>query len=148
MADINRLDDAGGNPDQESPIEIAERGAPLWLGADGTVAFSLDRAVYSRTAVLATAYQLSDKHAVLLDSEGDSRWALFVIGTKEATRRELVARVLAELADQALRERLEGQFGDIRTLIVAQAFAEGDLLEADEPSSINRGDSHPARKGR
>jgi len=35
-----------------------------------------------------------------------------------------------ELIDQRLRERLEQQFGDVRTLIVAQAFAEGNLLDA------------------
>ena len=48
--------------------------------------------------------------------------------------------------EPSVRERLERQFGDVRTLIVAQAFAEGNLLDAagadedyvEDPSGIGR----------
>ena len=60
--------------------------------------------------------------------------------------RQLTGDFLNELLDQALRERLEAEFGPVRELIVAQAFSEANMLDPvrddgdynDDPLSIGR----------
>ena len=44
----------------------------------------------------------------------------------------LLGEFANELVDQQLRVRLETQFADMRTLIVAQAFSEGNLLDSTQ----------------
>ena len=43
--------------------------------------------------------------------------------------RQLTGDFLNELLDQALRGRLEAEFGPVRELIVAQAFSDANLLD-------------------
>lgn len=102
---------------------------PAWLAGDTTAALSVSNAVYSRKAVLAAAYKLSDRCAVLVDADGESRWVLYIIARSRGDAKSLLKTLVAELVDQALRERLEAEFGAVRTLIVAQAFSEGNLLD-------------------
>ena len=108
---------------------------PGWLGGDGTAGVSISAKVYSRNVVLAAAYKLSDRCAVLVDTDGDDRWVLYLIGQIDDDPRPLIQALANELGDQALRERLESEFGALRTLIVAQAFSEGNLLDPDEDAS-------------
>ncbi len=87
--------------------------------------------MYSRRAVLAAAYKLSDRCAVLVDADDATRWTLYLLADSSVDAQGLVPALIRELADQALRDQLEAQFGDLRTLIVAQAFSEGNLLDSD-----------------
>jgi His-Xaa-Ser system protein HxsD len=79
--------------------------------------------------VLAAAYKFSDKCVVLVDVESNDRWVLYLISRAAGETQSLLEGLIRELADQALRERLEDEFGSVRTLIVAQAFSEGNLLD-------------------
>lgn len=98
-----------------------------------TVALEIDRDIFSVDAVLRAAYKFTDRCFIFLrhhDTRAE-RW-LAVLKAKPSaasTVDDIAGEFANELIDQRLRERLEQQFGDTRTLIVAQAFAEGNLLE-------------------
>ena len=106
--------------------------APVRLCDDGIIAVEVDRAVFDLDAVLRAAYKFTDRCHVFIQSSGeDSTW-LAVLRPKVATPlMDLAGEFSNELIDQRLRRSLEEQFGNLRTLIVAQAFSEGNLLDAD-----------------
>ena len=135
MADISRRQDVDRDDDSAETVEPCGRPAPVWTIGDSVAAVSVSRRVYPLRAVLAAAYTLSAECTVLVDEDGDARWALYVIARPGRAATSLLARLANELADHALRAQLEEQFGPVRTLLVAQAFAEGNLLgpEDEEP---------------
>ena len=149
MATVDRREDERSHIDKAGSAEDAvvtyDSPAPVWLGRDGTAALSISAELYSRKAVLAAAYKLSDRCAVLVDTDGDKRWMLYLIGQPANDVRPLILALITELGDQALRERLENEFGDLRTLIVAQAFSEGNLLAPHDDEADH--DLHPRRTG-
>ena len=112
-------------------VAQSEANAPARHLHDNMIALEIDRSIYSVDAVLRTAYKFTDRCHLFLqthDTRAD-RW-LVVIRPKAGLIGDDVAGEFSnELIDQRLRERLEQQFGDVRTLIVAQAFAEGNLLD-------------------
>ena len=138
-----REDQCGYGGSLEASDALSARQSPVLIGGAGTAVLSVSREVYSLKAVLAAAYKVSGKFAVLIDSDGPDRWGLFVVG-RETDDAIALAQILSkELGDQALREQLENEFGALRTLIVAQAFSEGNLLDptrdADDFVSDARG---------
>jgi His-Xaa-Ser system protein HxsD len=101
--------------------------------APGTVALEIDRELFSVDTVLRAAYKFTDRCFIYLRTHDarPGRWHA-VLKKKPAVVlpiEDIAGELANELIDQRLRERLEHQFGDVRTLIVAQAFAEGNLLE-------------------
>jgi His-Xaa-Ser system protein HxsD len=127
----------------EETITEANAIVPAWLAGSTVAALSVSRSVYSKRAVLAAAYKLSDRAAVLVDQDGDNRWIVYVIARREGDAKALLPTLIQELGDQALRAELEQQFGDLRTLLVAQAFSEGNLLDPTrddaDPDADDRG---------
>jgi His-Xaa-Ser system protein HxsD len=105
------------------------------FGRDGSrVVIEIDTSIYSRDAVTRASYKFTDQCHILLDSHPTrSGHLLAYLDPKVATTnlQTLYGEFANELLDQQLRERLEAQFGDVRSLIVAQAFAEGNLLDRD-----------------
>lgn len=142
MADIHGRQDSTHHYGPEEavgpPVVV-----PAWVASDTAAALSISRSVYPKRAVLAAAYKLSDRCAVLIDTGGDDRWVLYVVTRPGADARALLPLLIRELGDQALRAQLEHEFGAVRELIVAQAFSEGNLLDPArddiEPSTDARG---------
>lgn len=132
MADVDRRQDIDRDYRHEDPVAAAT--APIVRAAGGLVAISISRALYSKRCVLATAYRVSDRWAVLVDDDGPDRWALYLLGLAPDGASDALTAVVHELTDQAVRERLDDETRDLRTLIVAQAFSEGNLLD---PGSEN-----------
>ncbi len=108
--------------------------SPLIAWAGGAIAVEIDRAVFALDAVLATAYKFSDRLYVFVQSHPDrnDRW-LAVIRSKDpsAEPERLAGEFSNDLVDQQLRVRLNAEFGGLRTVIAAQAFSEGNLLDPD-----------------
>ena len=102
---------------------------------DGSrVVIEIDTSIYSRDAAIRASYKFTDRCHILLDSHPTRPDHLLAyLDPKIATidLQTLYGEFANELLDQQLRERLEAQFGDVRSLIVAQAFAEGNLLDRD-----------------
>jgi His-Xaa-Ser system protein HxsD len=96
------------------------------------LAVPVDLSMYSLDAAMRAAYKLTDRCFVWLerDSASVDRAFVFLVGRTRSTNLVPVALEFQnELLDQQLRCRLEQQFNDVRTLIVAQAFSEGNLID-------------------
>jgi His-Xaa-Ser system protein HxsD len=141
MADVIGREEPNRERRTEDAIVEAFSPVPAAVGSSGTAAVSVSREVYSRKAVLAAAYKLSDRCAVLVDTDGDQRWVLYLLGQEADDSKALLETLIKELADQALRDRLEQEFGAVRTLIVAQAFSEGNLLDPERDDADHHADA-------
>lgn len=132
--------DADRGHDQAEAVTTSSRLPPVVLGERVAACLSVSRAVYSLRALLATAYKFSDRYAVLVDEDGNDRWAMFVVVASPVDLHGAVDELVRELGDQQLRATLEQDFGPMRTLIVAQAFAEGNLLDRGRDAADHNAD--------
>lgn len=97
------------------------------------------------------AYKMTDRVFVYLQRDADDStrlWVYFFSRLARADAKPHALEFFNELTDQQLRVQLEQQFHDVRTLIVAQAFAEGNLLAPDDEHLDYRTDPHDAGKHR
>jgi His-Xaa-Ser system protein HxsD len=112
----------------------ASASSPSIWDAGGHAGLRLDPDIYTVDVALAAGYKFTDRVFVWLQSDPGSGGYIVFLRPKNpqdaANLSALAGEFANELLDQALRERLERQFGSVRTLIVAQAFAEGNLLDA------------------
>ena len=95
------------------------------------VLFEADASVYSADAVLRAAYKLTDRCFVFVFPGEQSQGKLIAALYPKDTGEDLAAiagQFSNELIDQQIREELNREHGHIRAAIVAQAFAEGNLL--------------------
>jgi His-Xaa-Ser system protein HxsD len=130
--------DVGAEHNQEGQVIVDCRPLPAWVVGQTAAAVSVSRTIYSRRGVLAAGYKLSDRCAVLVDEDGADRWVVYLLARPGADVQPLLSSLIRELGDQALRDRLEEQFGAVRTLIVAQAFSEGNLLDPQRDDADHR----------
>jgi His-Xaa-Ser system protein HxsD len=108
---------------------------------DGAIQVVLDLRVYRLIAIQKTAYRLADRVTVVLGviagelaPGGDQLPATlqFKPGTSEAAAREVARQFYQELLDQELREQIADQTNAVRTLILAHAFSNADLIKRGE----------------
>jgi len=117
--------------------------------SEATQALAIDLSVYSLPAVFSTAYKFTDRVFVYLhrdEEKPDSRlWVLLFAKAVNVDITGLVRDFMNELVDQQLRHQLASEFRDVRNLIVAQAFSEGNFLNpADDEADYQ---SDPRRAG-
>jgi His-Xaa-Ser system protein HxsD len=97
------------------------------------VIFVIDETVYSRRAVLRASHWYTDKFFVSISTAKTGTLAVTLRPKKETTDLD---RLVNEFEGVVLDAQLKIEIGDetatIRELIVAKAFAEGDLLD-DSP---------------
>ena len=78
MADVPGRQDTHRIHGEKDAIVEYDGAVPAWI-AGTAAAMSVSRTVYSRKAVLAAAYKLSDRCTVLVDADGDERYlGLFI----------------------------------------------------------------------
>lgn len=122
---------------------------PFAFGLGRIVALEVSVATYSTGAVLRTCYKHSDRLYSYITPAPETTGTLVVsLWTRsgEQVTPEMIGEFCSELNDQELREQLAEKTATIRELIVAQAFAEGNLFspssdEADyeaDPLGITR----------
>lgn len=108
----------------------------LQLG-EAAAAVEIDLSIYSLPAVLRTCYKFTDHYYLFLSREASAPGNVVVtFGSKVTSEpaREFLGDFLNELIDQQIREQLAAEAGPLRELIAAQAFSEGNLLDADQDS--------------
>jgi His-Xaa-Ser system protein HxsD len=117
-----------------------------WRLDQAHVAVPIDLTLFSIDAVMRAAYKFTDRCIVLLRRDDDPNILVaFLAGRSTSTDvSTIVLEFNNELLDQQLRCRLEEQFSDVRTLIVAQAFSEGNLIDPDADDGDYRNDPHGA----
>jgi His-Xaa-Ser system protein HxsD len=105
------------------------------------IAIFLNRAVYDKEAVMASSYALADMFSAYMEIQGENYLlTLKLLKTYHENDLEILKdRFLNELIDQQLRIDLEKRFGPIRELIVKQAFAPLENLEAEVKKLVGRG---------
>jgi len=99
---------------------------------EGRVAIEIDTAIYGLDAILRAGYKFTDRCYVFIDrpAKRSDRVVVFLAHKTDAASLEAdVGEFCNELLDQQVRQSLAREFGGIRTLIVAQAFSEGNLLD-------------------
>lgn len=104
-------------------------------------ALKVDLSIYSIEAVVRAAYKLTDRCYILLDRNETHAIAYFIAKTKADDVAEWVGAFMNELIDQQLRDQLEKRFAPIRTIITAQAFAEGNLLTSERNDADHNDDA-------
>jgi His-Xaa-Ser system protein HxsD len=113
---------------------VTEKGLIAWRLDQAHLAVPVDLTLFSVDAAMRAAYKFSDRCTILLERDGEdpNRLLVFMVGrTASSDVTTLALDFRNELLDQQLRCRLEAQFKDVRTLIVAQAFSEGNLIDPD-----------------
>jgi His-Xaa-Ser system protein HxsD len=101
----------------------------------------VDTSIYTKSCIFRACYKFTEFAYIFLSRAADAPSEIIVQFTEKAgggALREIVGEFSNELIDQSLRESLDERFGPIRNLIVAQAFAEGNLLEKLEKDGICR----------
>jgi His-Xaa-Ser system protein HxsD len=95
------------------------------------VALKVDLSIYAIAALRRTAYKFTDRCYLFLARCEDPGWLMVTFGAKDEQQNlaPLLGEFCNELLDQQIRDDLANEAGTIRDLIVAQAFAEGNLLD-------------------
>ena len=92
----------------------------------------VDTSLHSRRAIFEACYKLTDRAFVTLTRDPANPSLLFVgFRARQGTLDPSIAGSFGnELIDQEIRAALDHEMAPIRDLIVAQAFAEGNLLDS------------------
>lgn len=101
---------------------------------NGEIALVLDLRSYRLSAIKKAAYRLADRFTAVLGSPEHDRVPLalrFKPGIADAAAREAVRQFFQELLDQELREHIAEETGAVRTLILAHAFSNVDLIKRE-----------------
>lgn len=98
---------------------------------ESTTAIQVDTTLYELDAVLRACYRLTDRCYLFLtrDQVADHLVNVSFMSKGSAEISSVIGEFCNDLLDQSLRIALSREFGSIRELIVAQAFAEGNLLD-------------------
>ena len=113
---------------------MAEHQPPPHLGSGDTLSsIEVDEGVFSRDDVLRASYWFTDQYSVEVSRASEGKLAVLFRPKNPPFDRERLERDFRNaLIDARLRTRIAEETAPIRRLIVAKAFAEGELLE-DEP---------------
>lgn len=137
MADSPRSRATGDDPNH-SPLGVTQTPAseecrePSPAFAADQRVLTIDLGIYHVDAVFRTAYRFSDRCVVFLERPTDRQDRLRVTIAPRLSGLDLqktIGDFANDLLDQQLRVVLAHEAGPLRDLIVAQAFAEGNLLE-------------------
>lgn len=98
------------------------------------IRLNLDVSLYSRDAILSTAYIFTDRCYIHLLSYGDKVAQLDFLRKKDDKHdlELLINDFLNQLIDQQLRVRIHNETKDIKKMIVAEAFAPLENISKSE----------------
>ena len=124
------MSDDDGLESPPAPECVLPRGAAVRYD-DGALRLSLATKVYPIEGILRSCYWLTDRCFVYVSpSPGDVTEVTLLSKTGRANdTNQLAWDFLTDLIDQCLRLQINAETRDIRTLIVAQAFADVDLID-------------------
>lgn len=97
---------------------------------------SVDVRVYSLSSILKSAYTFLDKAYIFIEKGADPNWVQVLLRSK---KQDTAGQILAgefhnELLNQLLQETVDRETARIRELLVAQAFAEAELVPDESKS--------------
>jgi His-Xaa-Ser system protein HxsD len=101
----------------------------------GEIALVLDLRIYRLAAIKKAAYRLADRFTAVLGSPEQDRLSVslrFKVNVSPVAAREATRAFFQELLDQELREQIAEETNPVRTLILAHAFSNADLIRRDK----------------
>lgn len=110
-------------------------GEPELELVNGAIDLAIDLRVYRLSAIKKAAYRFADRFTAVLGSPEHDCLSLslrFKTNVAEATARETARQFFQELLDQELREQVAEETNAVRTLILAHAFSNVDLIKRGE----------------
>ncbi|HET6977244.1 MAG TPA: His-Xaa-Ser system protein HxsD [Pyrinomonadaceae bacterium] len=120
-----------------------------WIheSSECTLTIFVDTKIYSLEVLFRTCYSFTDRCYLFLEPSNDSQIIAvrFANKSSDGTLSTTAAEFSNELVNQRVRFDIANETRSIRELIVAQAFAEADLLDrsdsdadyVDDPRGIN-----------
>lgn len=110
-----------------------------WLEevTDESLCVSVDTTVYTTDALFKACYTFTDRCYLFLSPTENPRVikVRFAPKSSECDLAMMAGEFCNELIDQWVRQQIAAETGAIRELIVAQAFAEADLIDRSLPES-------------
>jgi His-Xaa-Ser system protein HxsD len=110
-----------------------------WLEevTDESLCVSVDTTVYTTDALFKACYTFTDRCYLFLSPTENPRVikVRFAPKSSECDLAVTAGEFCNELIDQRVRQQIAAETGAIRELIVAQAFAEADLIDRSLPES-------------
>jgi len=100
----------------------------------GAIAVTLDLRVYRLAAVKKAAYRFADRFTAVLGCPEHDHLPVslrFKASVTEPAAREATRQFFQELLDQELREHIAEETNAVRTLILAHAFSNADLIKRE-----------------
>lgn len=113
---------------------IEKNAPPPWrLSGESELEFTIDSALYPIETVLKSGYLFLDRVFFYAETSKDPSTIRVHIKLKDSAGdlSRLAAEFCNELVNQRVRDLVSKETATIRSLIVAQAFAETDLLETE-----------------
>lgn len=105
---------------------------------DGEIILLVDEAIYARSALLKTCYWFTDRCYIFVSRIDERHFAVNLTAKPDGQALETIAGEFENaLLDHQLRFEIGRETAVLRELIVAKAFADGDLLE-DPPVGTDR----------
>ena len=92
------------------------------------VVLCLDSKIYSLQAIKRASYDFTDRCYITISQVENGKFALSVI-IKENVPNCIIQELMSSLLDHQIRVDLEQEFGVLRTIIAAQAFAPSEDIE-------------------
>ena len=97
----------------------------------------IDEKLYSEEVIFKCFYWYSDKFSVVIKKEG----AFFVIDISELSNHgnieKIFNKIKSDLIDFKTREIISTETKNIREILIAKAFANGDEFDENPPEEIN-----------
>ncbi len=93
---------------------------------DGKILLVLSKQIYEKEAVLATAYKFTDRCTILIEPYDKYSVGIYFQlndSSSESYLEQIAKDFCNEVLDQQIRLDLEKKYGNIRKLIVEQAFS-------------------------
>jgi His-Xaa-Ser system protein HxsD len=90
--------------------------------------FFLDSKIYSLQAVKRASYDFTDRCFITLGTSEPDKISL-TVAMRETATSDTAQELMNSILDHQIRSDLEQEFGDLRTIIVAQAFSPCSNIE-------------------
>ncbi len=98
----------------------------------------VDTEIYSLQAILRSCYWFTDRCFLFIEKESAGRYLVHFAGrSRDADLPRIVGEFANSLLENQLRVDIEAETRTIRELIVAKAFAEGNLLADPVPGGFD-----------
>lgn len=126
---------AGTEKNLDKPILDSQTSIPN--ESSNSFSFGLDTSIYDLTTIYKTCYIFTNRCYLYL-ARGVGNTLVVRMKPKEAGQQDLAilqGEFCNELINQRMRHIVNQETGKIRELLVAQAFAEGNLLDFPSPNA-------------